>query len=441
MNKYLCLLTTSVFSFSAVLLLQGAVGFSADLQHQTSSQIPSASPEVGTYFSVGYQPVAPPAEPGEGIAIEPMSPEPVLDESFSESIGAYQPSGPARNWGSVEYLMHWSKGRSLPPLVTTGPVASDGVLGAQGTTVLFGDESVADNIRSGGRLKIGRWLDCEANLGVVGVFMGMGSDTVSFTDTPAGTPVLARPFFDVTTQLQDSNVISSPGTISGTVDARTENDVLAAEIYVRRNVYRDCGYRVDLLGGYQFGRIDDALVINTHSTVINDPNIAAGTLVDVFDGFDVQNEFHGGSLGLLAEVTEGRLTMEMLAKIGFGNMRQTASVSGASIFTPVVGNPVAGNGGLLALPTNIGTYEHNAFAVVPEAGVTFSYCVTGSIELSLGYSFIYWSRVATAGDQVDFGINPTQITGPLVGPARPGFEFLDEGYWVQGLTFGVTWQF
>ena len=61
-----------------------------------------------------------------------------------------------RTWGSVEYLFWWSKGRELPPLVTTG---GTGVIGDPGVQVLFGDERVGTDprgCRNGNRRQLSR---------------------------------------------------------------------------------------------------------------------------------------------------------------------------------------------------------------------------------------------------------------------------------------------
>jgi hypothetical protein len=50
--------------------------------------------------------------------------------------------------------------------------------------------------------------------------------------------------------------------------------------------------------------------------------------------------------------------------------------------------------------------------------------------------------VVTSGRQIDTGVNPTQFFGgALVGEARPAFAFRDENYWLQGINFGVNWDF
>src|ERR1043165_2093799 len=66
-------------------------------------------------------------------------------------------------WIGAEYLNWTTKGDRLPALVTTSPAgtpaAQAGVLGAAGTEVLFGNESVQDSWRSGARVQGGYWFD------------------------------------------------------------------------------------------------------------------------------------------------------------------------------------------------------------------------------------------------------------------------------------------
>jgi hypothetical protein len=60
----------------------------------------------------------------------------------------------------------------------------------------------------------------------------------------------------------------------------------------------------------------------------------------------------------------------------------------------------------------------------------------------VGYSFIYWSRVARAVDQIDRDVNITQQPpGPFVGAPRPEFILRTTDFWAQGLNFGLEWKF
>jgi hypothetical protein len=68
--------------------------------------------------------------------------------------------------------------------------------------------------------------------------------------------------------------------------------------------------------------------------------------------------------------------------------------------------------------------------------------LTSHWKLYAGYSFLWVSTVARAGDQIDPVVNVTQVRiktppGPLVGPARPAFNFNGTDFWAQGLTFGL----
>src|SRR5262249_37940144 len=120
-------------------------------------------------------------------------------------------------WGSVEFLMWWAKGTSLPPLVTTSapgtPVGQAGVLGFPTAYVLFGDQLGGNKLQGGGRIAAGIWLDPDHNVAAGGRFFGLGGDTTRFSQNSTGTPILARPFFNVTPPLnrEDSLVSAFPG--------------------------------------------------------------------------------------------------------------------------------------------------------------------------------------------------------------------------------------
>ncbi|MEI8380327.1 MAG: BBP7 family outer membrane beta-barrel protein [Planctomycetota bacterium] len=120
-------------------------------------------------------------------------------------------------------------------------------------------------------------------------------------------------------------------------------------------------------------------------------------------------------------------------------------INGSTVFTSSTGTSVTQNGGLLALPTNIGSYSRDQFSVVPEVGLNVGRQLTDNVRVYVGYTLIYWSSVVRPGDQIDPVINPTQLptpTGPgtLVGPARPAFAFHDTDFWAQGINFGLEFR-
>lgn len=91
--------------------------------------------------------------------------------------------------------------------------------------------------------------------------------------------------------------------------------------------------------------------------------------------------------------------------------------------------------------SNIGSHEQDQFAFVPELGVNIGLQLTRRFKARVGYSFLWVSSVARAGEQIDPVVNVTQFpilsaNGPLVGPARPSVKFADTDFWAHGLNFG-----
>ncbi len=101
---------------------------------------------------------------------------------------------------------------------------------------------------------------------------------------------------------------------------------------------------------------------------------------------------------------------------------------------------------MLALRTNIGHYQKDAFAFIPELGVNASFQVTKRIRLYAGYALLWVSTVARAGEQIDPTINTSAFpilngNGPRVGPARPKFSFAETDFWAQGLNLGGEFRY
>ena len=101
---------------------------------------------------------------------------------------------------------------------------------------------------------------------------------------------------------------------------------------------------------------------------------------------------------------------------------------------------------LRELPSNIGRYNWDVFAVVLEFPINVGYQVTKQLRVFVGYTFLYASKVLRPGDQIDRVVNTTQIppplaAGTLIGPARPAFHFKDTDFWAQGINFGLEFRF
>ena len=357
----------------------------------------------------------------------------------------------------AEYLLWATSGLDLPPLVTTSANgtarAAAGVLGQPTTTVLFGDSSIHDEMRSGAKITFGTWLGAQRGLGVEGDYFGLSDERTDFTRSSTGSPIIARPFFNMVTALESAELIAFPNLISGTVDIDvvTRLQGAGARLVIPLCSGDGCGpaylgqgrrgdiyeaFRYNLLAGYRFARLDDRLDIREDLTSLNPQN--PGTF-QLLDRFQTENQFHGADLGMSLQTRRGPWTLEGLVKVGIGNNRGTVRIDGATDITQG-GITDRHSGGLLAQRTNIGNRSQDQFAMLPELGATVGLNLNSNWRITCGYTLLYWSRVLRAGDQIDLDLNPNLLppeANPFTGPLRPRFEYHYTDFWAQGLNLGL----
>lgn len=355
-----------------------------------------------------------------------------------------------------EYLAWNMRGMNVPPLVTTSPQGTlrsqAGVLGTPGVDVLFGGTTVNDSTRSGARVTLGMWLDeCRKNAMELDYFV-LSDGTDGFSQTSNGNPILARPFFNMLTAQESSELVAYPQVITGTVTVDTLTQFQGGGIRLRRVLCcgEDCGpsffnpypqpgaYRYEVLLGYRVVELNDQVNINENLTALS----PTGTFL-LNDQFASTNEFHGVDLGMSMQWRRGRWTADVISRVAFGNTRSTVSIRGNTQTNDGTGVN-SYNGGLLAQRSNIGDYSANQFSVVPELGFMLGFDVTPSLRLFVGYSLIYWSNVVRAGDQIDLDLNPNLIppeAAPFTGPLRPQFVFVETDFWVYGVNAGLELRF
>jgi hypothetical protein len=114
-------------------------------------------------------------------------------------------------------------------------------------------------------------------------------------------------------------------------------------------------------------------------------------------------------VGLAAGARFGLLTIDSRGKLGLGQMHQVASVNGATESLSRTGVRTVFQGGLLALRSNIGRHQRDELAFLPEVGVNVGLQVTSRVKLYAGYSLLWVSTVARAGEQIDPVVNVTQF--------------------------------
>jgi hypothetical protein len=343
----------------------------------------------------------------------------------------------SRFYASAEYLLWWTKGANLPPLITAGSAGdlasgtNVGALGLPGTAVLFGGDDVNQQARSGARFMVGYWFGEDRLLGIEGGGFFLGRQTSSFSAASTGTPILTRPFFNAATGLQDSELVAAPGILAGAVTARTSNTFYGAEANLRSNILCGPCWNVDLIAGYRYLSLDEDLTIGESLQALQVPL----TFV-LNDSFRVQNRFNGGQIGFESEWRRNRWSLDLKTKVALGDVTEHVDILGSTLT-----NGVAAAHGLLAEPSNIGSFQRNRFAVAPEIGANIGYQVTDHLRAFVGYDFLYLSDVVRAGDQVDLRVNPNQLRGVATGPALPAFNFHSSDYWAQGVSFGLEFKY
>jgi hypothetical protein len=334
----------------------------------------------------------------------------------------------------------------VPPLVTTSPVGTGpdvaGVIGEPGTTLLLGDRGLDSGVHSGGRVTLGWWLDPSQCEGIEASYLGIGRRTSRFRASSDDTPILARPVFDTEGGAQAAMLVSYPDLLRGSIAVDASSELQSAEVLWRSRVYAACGRRMDVLFGYRFARLDESLRVGQSTEWIGTQGqIIPGTTKDLFDLFNTHSQFHGGELGIAYHQRFGPCwSLEVLAKLALGNTHSEVLIDGATLTTVPDAGSATFVGGLLAQETNIGRYTRNDFAVVPEVGITLVRDLTCRLRATFGYNFVYWSKVARPGEQIDVGVSQFPPESPT-GELRPSFQSTSSGYWAQGLRFGLDYRF
>ena len=285
--------------------------------------------------------------------------------------------------------------------------------------------------RAGGRISFGTWLDECDNVGVEFSYLGLGQSVDRFAASSTGSPILARPFFNVETGAEDSHLIAYPSVAQGTFNSQSTSNFQAAEFLARCAIARAPGYRVELLGGYRFQQLTEGLdITDTTGTA------APGETIQVFDEFHARNDFNGGVVGIAIERHLCRWSLETNLKLALGDTCSRIDINGST--TTAAGTSP---GGLLAQPSNIGVHTANQFSVIPELSATLGYDLTCHLRATLGYSFLYWSNVSRPGDQIDLDVSlPASSTAPQAA-AKPAFVNHTSDFWAQGINLGLDYRF
>ena len=358
-----------------------------------------------------------------------------------------------------EWLLWTTRAFHLPPLVTTAspfdPELTRGALGFGSTRIIYGDGNTLGGLRPGARFTAGYNLDPCGLCALEGSFFFLSRKNDSAFFDSNTTPVLARPFFNINTGMQDRQLTTSPGILPGDVFRGIGNvqidqstTLLGAEVNHRRLLCGGCDFQLTALAGFRYLDLSEHLGFQENVTNLKDiQGIArAGDRIFVFDRFDTHNQFYGGQIGANAEWRRGPWWLDGHFKIGIGGTDQSVDVDGGQRITSLNGSVRTFRGGLYALPSNIGHFTQTRFAFVPEVGVKLGYDFTDNIRVFVGYDFLYWSSVLRPGDQIDQALDANLIPNsggpfPRANQVRPIVPMRTSSYWALGLNAGIEFRY
>ncbi|MCS7047061.1 MAG: BBP7 family outer membrane beta-barrel protein [Gemmataceae bacterium] len=368
---------------------------------------------------------------------------------------------PGKFWLRGEYLLWQLNRQSAPPLVSSDPTGLGEASGRAlpGTQVIYGDEQLQDDngIRSGARFAFGFWFPHCCDWGLDASFFFLANRGSQFT---AGSPgVISRLFYDDTNQQEAYQVVSGPYTdpfgqdfvANGTTTIQNKTRLWGFDVNFRKKLC--CGPRYWLDGqiGYRYLQLADTLDI--YESIYPDELGRPFQQTLVYDGFRTRNQFNGFQLGLEGELRIiGRWYLAGSVKVAFGVVRQVVDIQGSTTFLNVDDGTgqniprIDGVGGLYALVTNIGRYERDDFAFLPEFGIKLGFDITDHLRIYAGYNALYLSSVVRAADQIDRRVNidyipdvlnPRPVRGPQ--PMTPAVLLRRADFWAQGAQFGLEY--
>ena len=322
-----------------------------------------------------------------------------------------------------EFLYWFAQASTLPPLVTAAgpgvPVPPGGALNRPDTDVRFGGTRADTAARPGGRFGLGYALSDRSGLEARFFFLGDSDDRFDGRSVPNGV-TLGRPVTFAPIGLPTALPVA---TVSGLATTR----LLGVDLDYRRRL--DCGgcSQLDLLIGYRYLHLGDRVeVFNaTPFQLVGLGNAGVGL---VSDSVRTRNSFYGPQVGVsYRRPLRAGFSLDALAKLSLGVTVARADLDGSTTVGPA-GVPV----GLLVGPANTGHGSTSYFGAVPEASLGVGYAVCDTLRLTAGYTFLYWSKVRRAADQIDLSGGSGD---------RPALRDVTGDYWAQGVRLGAEWRF
>ena len=357
-------------------------------------------------------------------------------------------------WFGAEALIWSTTSSSLPVMVTTsenGTQQSDaGIIGRPATEVLYWGNNIFSGMRGGFRLRGGVNFD---QCGVSGLdleYFMLGTRRENYHGDSLGDPILARPFLNAQSQLNDAQLVAFPDLATGVIDIASRSSLNSGALHYREVFWKECdpgntcpdncrrsGPRSFTLGfqiGPRFVNLKESVTATEQLNAIQNTN-----QYSIQDSFRTKNKFWGCELGLFGTRQRRRWSLDGGARLAIGGTNQQLDVNGQTVVTQD-GITTTSAGGFLAQRTNSGSFERNRFTLLPQFDVGIGYQMTNTWRASVGYSLLYWGSVLRATEQIDPVINPGLLPpeqDPLTGDLRPATQMHDSSYLAHGITIGL----
>jgi hypothetical protein len=401
--------------------------------------------------------------PGGGMPGYPAGPH--GQQAWEQPFNGAEPQGvngrlAPKAWVTFDYLLGFAKSQTQPyPMITTSGPAAGGVLGNTSTLVLHSQSDLGYNLFNGARIEAGFWQDDARRYGyyMSGFFTEQKSNIFNGNSDPSGQPLIARPYINATNGASEVVLTSFPTYLSGGITARSSGQLWGAEGGPIVNLFRSCPdelvlWNINLLTGFRYLQVSESLNIEQNSTLLSTAAFdgklyGAGSAISIMDDFQTTNRFYGGQLGLSTEMRMNRWYLQATGKVALGVMNERIDINGTSTLSgPGSTNVSVIRAGMFANANNSGRFNEDRFAVIPEVGVNLGYTWRSWLTTSVGYNFLYVSRVARPTDQYSAIVNPALIpVSPSYGinstVQTPNLVGSQDSFWFQGVNFTITMRY
>lgn len=377
-----------------------------------------------------------------------------------------QPAGSMRTWIDADWLLWWISPSPAPqPLLTTGPLTNpilngSGIVGQPSTQLLAGQSAFNTGPYNGWRINAG-WINCSDTFGVEGSYFQLAQHAVNldFGSNAQGNPLLARPIIDTRTGTESAVFVSAPNAFAGSINFGTTTSLFGADGNLLFPIVRGCCDDpfipfVNLLAGFRYLNLADDLAMAQQSTVLplgasyfGRFRVPPTAVLNLLDNFETHNQFYGGQVGANVGLTWWRFTVIGTGKLAIGSMAEQATINGSTNVTGPRGLNQTLPGGVLALPSNSGTYWRDEFAFIPEGTLTLNFEITAQLRLTIGYTALYVSNVARPGQIIDRNIDRAGLPTSLAfnpnatNLPHPGFTFSGTDFFANGINVGLALRF